>query len=76
MGLILSQIIQLFPPQPKFGVENVPDLSGKVMIVTGANTGVGYEIAKVWMFFYMLIVKELKIYHVTRPSFCTTPKYM
>jgi hypothetical protein len=61
MGLILSQIIQLFPPQPKFGVENVPDLSGKVMIVTGANTGVGYEIAKVRTLFYMLRVIAISI---------------
>jgi hypothetical protein len=76
MGLIFSQIIQLFPPQPKFGVENVPNLSGKVMIVTGANTGVGYEIAKVRTLFYMLVAKELEIYRVIRPSFCTTPKYI
>jgi hypothetical protein len=74
MGLITA-IIQLFPPRPKFGVENVPDLSGKVMIVTGANTGVGYEIAKVRLF-NTFITKELGIYRVTRPSFCTMPKYM
>ena len=26
---------QTFPPKPRFHAEDVPDLSGKVMIVTG-----------------------------------------
>ena len=26
--------------------ENIPDLTGKTAIVTGANTGIGYEVAK------------------------------
>jgi hypothetical protein len=68
--LILSQIIQLFPPQPKFGVENVPDLSGKIMIVTGANTGVGYEIAKVRTLFYMLRVIAISIRKRAENSSC------
>ena len=30
----------------KWTAENIPDLSGKVIIVTGANSGIGFEAAK------------------------------
>lgn len=39
MGQIPSLFGQTFPPKSRFHVEDIPDLSGKVMIVTGANTG-------------------------------------
>ncbi|KAK4242836.1 NAD(P)-binding protein [Achaetomium macrosporum] len=36
---------QFFPPKPTFTERDVPDLSGKVYIVTGSNTGIGYGLA-------------------------------
>lgn len=39
MGNIASIFSQSFPPKSKFNVEDIPDLSGKVAIVTGANAG-------------------------------------
>jgi len=49
MDVLASLLIflrQSFPPKPTFTVNDIPDLSGKVIIVTGANTGVGFETAK------------------------------
>jgi len=36
----------MFPPSPKFTERNLPSLVGKVYIVTGAASGVGFELAK------------------------------
>jgi retinol dehydrogenase-12 len=47
MSVAKALISQSIPPKSKFSVDDIPDLSGKVIIVTGANTGVGYETAKV-----------------------------
>ncbi|KAF7349754.1 NAD(P)-binding protein [Mycena sanguinolenta] len=35
----MSTFSQIFPPEPKFSVDHIPDLSGKVMLVTGGNAG-------------------------------------
>ena len=38
MGNQLSVLIQMYPPKPRWGVEEIPDLTGKVIIVTGTKT--------------------------------------
>ncbi|KAF8985126.1 NAD-binding protein [Cyathus striatus] len=51
---------QTFPPKPTFTIEDIPDLTGKIVIVTGANTGVGKETAKA------LLLRNAKVYVAAR----------
>ncbi|TVY78487.1 putative oxidoreductase [Lachnellula suecica] len=47
MGVSLSTMYtQLFPLEPHFTGSNLPNLAGKVFIVTGATSGVGLELTK------------------------------
>lgn len=38
---------QIFPPNPTFVEKDMPDLTGKVTIVTGATSGVGFNTASI-----------------------------
>ncbi|KAH7872559.1 NAD-P-binding protein, partial [Lentinula edodes] len=62
MGNSGSYIAQSFPPSSKFMVRDIPDLSGWIIIVTGGNTGIGYEIIKA------VLLKNAKVYMATRSS--------
>ncbi|PSR76806.1 hypothetical protein PHLCEN_2v8187 [Hermanssonia centrifuga] len=51
---------QSFPPKPKFSTDQIPDLAGRVVIVTGGNTGIGKETVKA------LLEHNAKVYLAAR----------
>ncbi|TFK28697.1 NAD(P)-binding protein [Coprinopsis marcescibilis] len=60
IAFFVSLLRETFPPKPTFTVQDIPDLSGRVIIVTGANTGVGKETAKA------LLAHNAKVYFASR----------
>ncbi|KAI0310170.1 NAD(P)-binding protein [Amylostereum chailletii] len=60
MGQTLSLLSQTWPPKPKWGTDDIPDLEGKVTIVTGGYTGVGKETVKA------LLAHNAKVYIAAR----------
>ncbi|KZV61498.1 NAD(P)-binding protein [Peniophora sp. CONT] len=60
MGNLVTFIKQSFPPKPKWTADNMPDLTGKVVIVTGGNTGIGKETVKA------LLQHNAKVYLAAR----------
>jgi len=51
---------QTFPPSTNYNADQIPDLSGKVMLVTGGNGSIGKEIVKA------LISRNAKVYMACR----------
>ncbi|ELU45063.1 short chain dehydrogenase domain-containing protein [Rhizoctonia solani AG-1 IA] len=60
MGNIYSLYRMTFPSKSLFSVDQIPDLTGQVTIVTGGNTGIGKETCKV------LLLKNAKVYLAAR----------
>ncbi|KAF9232100.1 hypothetical protein BU15DRAFT_81613 [Melanogaster broomeanus] len=61
MGGVCSIITDhVFPGSPKYSANDIPDMSGKVVLVTGATAGIGKETARV------LLTKNAKVWITAR----------
>ncbi|KAI6032506.1 hypothetical protein EDC04DRAFT_2898104 [Pisolithus marmoratus] len=60
MGHASSFLRDFVPPRSKFMADDIPVLTGKVVLVTGANTGIGKETARV------LLTKNAKVWIACR----------
>ncbi|KAI1822973.1 short-chain dehydrogenase [Xylaria intraflava] len=47
MVSLMSTIRQLWPGTPTYTERDMPDLAGKVYLVTGSNTGIGQQVARI-----------------------------
>jgi len=57
-----------FPPKPAFLPKDYPDLTGKVALVTGSNTGIGYETAKALLLKNATVVFANRNYEKTQKA--------
>jgi len=51
---------ECYPPPSTFSTSDIPDLTGKVIIVTGGYSGIGYEIVKA------LLPRNARVYIASR----------
>lgn len=58
----MSKVTQLFPPCPKFTEQDVAEQTGRVHIVTGGASGIGFELVKI------LYLKNATIYIAARSA--------
>ncbi|KAH9895233.1 NAD-P-binding protein [Cubamyces lactineus] len=58
MANVYTQLLP--PPKARWGVADIPDLTGKIMIVTGGNAGIGRETVKA------LLLHNAKVYMASR----------
>ncbi|KAI8986260.1 NAD(P)-binding protein [Trametes punicea] len=56
----LAVLAQCFPPKSKFSVDQIPDLTGRIVIVTGGNVGIGFETIR------PLLKRNAKVYMASR----------
>ncbi|KAG8694781.1 hypothetical protein FRC08_008267 [Ceratobasidium sp. 394] len=60
MSTVYSMYKETFPGKPRWSVDQIPDLTGQVIIVTGGNSGIGKETCKA------LLNKGAKVYLAAR----------
>ncbi|KAH9917183.1 uncharacterized protein B0H18DRAFT_1035790 [Fomitopsis serialis] len=60
LGYLTQVVRQLFPGKSHFSPDDIPDLTGQVIIVTGGNIGIGLETIKV------LLQHNAKVYMASR----------
>ncbi|KAI0061200.1 NAD(P)-binding protein [Artomyces pyxidatus] len=56
----IGRACEVFPPKPTWTADQVPDMVGKVVIVTGGNNGLGKEMCRV------LLKRNAKVYMAAR----------
>ncbi|KAI5117265.1 hypothetical protein M0805_000996 [Coniferiporia weirii] len=60
LGVLRKIFDEAFPPKSKFNINDIPDLTGKIIIVTGGYAGIGKETV------FALLRKNAKVYIAAR----------